>query len=157
MNRVTKSAKRADTTGNCGWQIQPFWPLLDRPIVSSTMRGVKLTQHYCRGCGKPLLVSWRGLFHPDCLRADKRYRTREKRRHERERFEAWLKRRRCHECGAKLGVKPQDGLRPAQERLGETSQRHPEPRKVAGIGKGSPEQLAPRSGENSPLEASRAG
>ena len=113
--------------------------------------------HHCRGCGGPLVLGFRGFFHPDCLKADKRYRTRKKRRRERERFEAWLKRQRCHGCGAKLGVKPQDGLRPAQEPLGEASRRHSEPRKIARIGEGSPEQLAPKSGENSPLEEGSAG
>lgn len=115
------------------------------------------TGYYCRGCGDPLPRSSRSLFHPDCLRADKRYRTREKRRLEREKLEAWLRRLRCRECGAQLGVKPQDGLRPAQEPLGEASQAHSEPRKVARIGEGSPEQLAPKSGENSPLEGGSAG
>ena len=120
--------------------------------MSNALPDVNVARHYCRGCGRLLPPDFKGLFHPDCLKVDKRYRTSEKRRHERERFEAWLKRQRCHDCGAKLGVKPQVGLRPAQERLGEASRRHSEPRKIARIGEGNPEQHAPKSGENSALE-----
>lgn len=60
-------------------------------------------QYHCRGCGVPLPFGFRGLFHPDCLKADKRRRTREKRRVEREKFEAWLRRLQCRECETSLG------------------------------------------------------
>ena len=72
-------------------------------------------RHYCRGCGGTLALGWRGLFHPDCLKADKRHRTREKRRQEREKFQAWLSQQRCPRCGAKLGQKPDQRPRLLQE------------------------------------------
>jgi hypothetical protein len=57
-------------------------------------------QYYCRGCGKPLLSGQRSLFHPECLKRDKRARTQQKRQREREKFEEWLARRKCHARGA---------------------------------------------------------
>jgi hypothetical protein len=49
--------------------------------------------HYCRGCGKPLPLKFRGHFHKDCLREDKRWRTSVRRRQEQERFKRWLAKR----------------------------------------------------------------
>lgn len=60
------------------------------------------SRYFCRACGGPLPDGWHGQFHPQCLKEDKRRRTREKRRVERERFQAWLRHQRCPECGAAL-------------------------------------------------------
>jgi len=56
-------------------------------------------QYYCRGCGQALAPDWHGQFHPECLKADKRKRTQQKRAEEREKFEAWLRRISCPACG----------------------------------------------------------
>jgi hypothetical protein len=61
------------------------------------------TVHYCRGCGGPLPPGWEGLFHPDCLKADKRRRVQEDRKREQRKFQEWLSKRRCPSCGARLG------------------------------------------------------
>lgn len=58
---------------------------------------------YCRGCGGSLPLGFRGQFHKECLRADKRRRTREQRRREQERFRAWLQKQLCPECGVRYG------------------------------------------------------
>jgi len=63
-------------------------------------------QYFCRGCGDALPPEWHGQFHPECLKADKRRRTQEKRRSERERFQSWLQRQHCPECGVQMGVRP---------------------------------------------------
>ena len=57
--------------------------------------------HYCRGCGRSLPLGFRGQFHKECLRADKRSRTREQRQGERERFKARLQKQLCPKCGAR--------------------------------------------------------
>jgi hypothetical protein len=58
-------------------------------------------RHYCRGCGRSLPLGFRGQFHKECLRADKRSRTREQRQGERERFKARLQKQLCPQCGAR--------------------------------------------------------
>jgi hypothetical protein len=68
------------------------------------MSGRALGPYFCRVCGRQLPVGSRRFFHADCLKADKRHRTRETRRLEGERFEEWLKRQRCALCGAKFGA-----------------------------------------------------
>ena len=113
--------------------------------------------YHCRGCGEPLPAKYAGLFHPDCLKADKRRRTREKRKTEQERIWKWLRKNACVECQAKFRSQARISQEPSENPLGEASRRHSEPRKVARIGEGSPEQLAPKSGENSPLEGGSAG
>src|ERR1035438_2042994 len=55
---------------------------------------------YCRGCGGLLPAGGRAQFHKECLRADKRVRTCERRKREQERFYRWLKKRRCANCGS---------------------------------------------------------
>src|SRR4030081_1840979 len=60
-------------------------------------------RHYCRGCGRPLTPEFRGHFHKECLRADKRERPSEQRRREQERFKRWLEKQHCLNCGAKYG------------------------------------------------------
>jgi hypothetical protein len=57
--------------------------------------------HFCRGCGAKLPIGFRGHFHKECLRADKRKRICEQRRRERERCERWLQKQHCVNCGAK--------------------------------------------------------
>ncbi len=44
------------------------------------------THYYCRGCGEKLPSDCHAQFHPECLKADKRRRTHEKRRLEQERL-----------------------------------------------------------------------
>ncbi len=65
-------------------------------------------QYYCRGCGEKLPSDWHAQFHPECLRADKRRRTQERRRLEWERLVALLERVKCPVCGS--------GTHPASER-----------------------------------------
>lgn len=88
----------------------------------------KQHQHYCLGCGKPLPPGRRGLFHHDCLKADKRYRTSERRRREREKFQSWLRRQRCPRCGARLGEQAEEARRLLQECPCEASQGLSKPR-----------------------------
>ena len=57
--------------------------------------------YFCRGCGKPLSSGFRGHFHTECLRADKRRRVHARREQERRRFGAWLQNMACSRCGAK--------------------------------------------------------
>ena len=59
--------------------------------------------YFCRGCGARLPLGFRGHFHRECLRADKRRRVSERRKSEHERFTKWLRRQRCGKCGAKYG------------------------------------------------------
>jgi len=56
-------------------------------------------QYFCCVCRKKLPRHHRGYFHKECLREDKRRRTREKREQERNRFRAWVRRRKCFTCG----------------------------------------------------------
>jgi hypothetical protein len=63
-------------------------------------------RYFCRGCGDPLPGDWHGQFHPECLKADKRRRTQDKRRLERARHQQWLQRQHCPECGAMLSRTP---------------------------------------------------
>jgi hypothetical protein len=60
-------------------------------------------RYFCRGCGQPLPADWHGQFHPECLKADKRRRTQEKRQLERQRFEAWMRAQHCPQCGTTIG------------------------------------------------------
>ena len=81
-------------------------------------------RHYCRGCGKQLPAGFRGQFHRQCLRDDKRRRIREQRQREQERFQRWLDKQRCLKCGAKYSDQRSDGAveasceasQPSQER-----------------------------------------
>jgi hypothetical protein len=59
-------------------------------------------QYYCRGCGEKLPPECHAEFHPECLKADKRRRTQEKRRLENERLMAWLERQKCPTCGSAM-------------------------------------------------------
>ena len=59
--------------------------------------------HFCRGCGGELLRSSRSYFHPECMKADKRRRTRERRAREREQFARWLREVPCPHCRHRYG------------------------------------------------------
>jgi NMD protein affecting ribosome stability and mRNA decay len=66
----------------------------------------ELRVRYCCGCGKPLPLGKRWHFHPDCLRADKRWRMSEKRNREKERLQQYLKNQKCWNCGKVVFPKP---------------------------------------------------
>jgi len=75
-------------------------------------------RYHCRACGRLLAADSKSLFHPTCLRSDKRRRTAMKRQAERQRFEQWLDRQKCRRCGATLGLKargPRPTVRPGRE------------------------------------------
>lgn len=55
-------------------------------------------QYCCRLCGK-LLPNSRAYFHPECLQKDKRRRTQERRRLEKEQLLGLLRKVRCQHCG----------------------------------------------------------
>jgi len=59
--------------------------------------------YYCRGCGGVLAGGDGSHFHPECLRSDKRQRVREQRRRQQEKFQKWLNRQRCVNCGVRYG------------------------------------------------------
>jgi hypothetical protein len=71
------------------------------------------TQYYCRGCGGKLPPDWHAQFHPQCLKADKRRRTQEKRRLEQERLLARLEHQKCPACGSAMRQEPKRGRREA--------------------------------------------
>jgi hypothetical protein len=58
--------------------------------------------YFCRGCGGPLPPGLKGLFHPECLKADKRRRVREDREKKRWGLERLLSRVQCPQCGARF-------------------------------------------------------
>jgi hypothetical protein len=64
--------------------------------------------HFCRGCGGELACDSRSYFHPECLKADKRRRIRERRAREREQFARWLRQVNCPQCGHRYGERPSD-------------------------------------------------
>jgi hypothetical protein len=47
--------------------------------------------YFCRFCGQPLPSGYRGHFHRECLKADKRRRIQEQRRKEAQRFKRWVR------------------------------------------------------------------
>jgi len=59
--------------------------------------------YFCRGCGVRLQPGFRGHFHKECLRADKRRRVQGQRQLGQRRFEAWLQRQHCPKCGERYG------------------------------------------------------
>jgi hypothetical protein len=76
-------------------------------------RHMQGAQYYCRGCGGRLPPDGQAQFHPECLKADKRLRTREKRQLEQERLLAWLERQRCPACGSAIRLEPKRRRREA--------------------------------------------
>jgi len=85
--------------------------------------------YFCRGCGGELPSGSRSYFHPECLKADKRRRTREKRAQEREQFARWLRRVPCPRCGHAYGERPSEQSKKCSR---EASQAPQEGRKVMG-------------------------
>jgi hypothetical protein len=75
--------------------------------------------YFCRGCGDQLPPGFRGHFHTECLRADKRRRVRSRRAQEQLRFKQWLQKVACPRCGAKYGDEAPDHF---EESLCEASQ-----------------------------------
>jgi hypothetical protein len=88
---------------------------------------VREHEYYCRGCGQPLAKDFPGLFHPACLRIDKRHRTREKRRVMREEIGKRLRGLGCPNCGANLGSGARSGPEPFTGLGGEASRGASEP------------------------------
>jgi hypothetical protein len=113
-----------------------------------TERDTKIALLYhCRGCGRELPPSKRSLFHPDCLKVDKRRRVQEVRRRERIRFERWLSRQRCPQCGAELGTlahPPRPTAQPPREASQGAVERSPDHEKAVDAGR----RLGPRIGQN---------
>jgi len=68
----------------------------------------QISVYFCRGCGKALPLGFRGQFHPQCLAADKRRRTQEKRRQERQMIHAAIAKLRCSDCGAPVCAQRRD-------------------------------------------------
>jgi hypothetical protein len=66
-------------------------------------KAIKEGRHFCRGCGRELPAQFCGLFHKDCLKVDKRRRVQELRRKEQERFQVWLRKQVCTNCGVRFG------------------------------------------------------
>jgi hypothetical protein len=66
--------------------------------------------YYCRGCGCALPSDFHGHFHKECLRADKRRRVRVRRKGEQARFEHWLQKQHCHNCGARYAEMRSDSF-----------------------------------------------
>jgi len=84
------------------------------PVPSDNDRGppsADRSNYFCRGCGARLPLGFRGHFHTECLRADKRRRVRARRVHERRRFGQWLQNMACPRCGAKYGNAVVDQLK----------------------------------------------
>ena len=98
--------------------------------MSKALSDVNVTRHYCRGCGRLLPPGFKGLFHPDCLKADKRRRVQEKRRKEREKTWQWLRKHGCGECQARFRSQAGIGREPSNKRLCEVSQGPSEPQKA---------------------------
>ncbi len=92
--------------------------------MSNALPDANVTRHYCRGCGRLLPPGFKGLFHPDCLKADKRRRMQEKRRKEREKSWQWLRKHGCGECQAKFKSQAGVGQEPSENPLCEVSQGH---------------------------------
>jgi hypothetical protein len=59
--------------------------------------------YFCRGCGTALPEGFRGHFHRECLRADKRQRVRNRRAQESRRFSTWARQLECPHCGKRHG------------------------------------------------------
>jgi hypothetical protein len=67
------------------------------------------SKYFCRGCGSELPMGFRGHFHGECLRADKRRRVSERRRKEQEMLKRQLEKYRCSNCGARYADQGTNG------------------------------------------------
>lgn len=83
---------------------------------------IQPASYYCRGYGGLLPQGSPARFHPNCLKADKRRRIAERRQREARRLRAWLRRRKCPNCGATLEKVVQVNPRRSVEMACETSQ-----------------------------------
>ena len=82
------------------------------------------TQYHCRGCGEKLPPNCYALFHPECLKADKRLRTQEKRSLESERRSAWFARQKCLVCNSVMSQQSKRGQHDARAAHGTHAPRH---------------------------------
>jgi hypothetical protein len=101
-------------------------------------RGWNLLPYFCRACGEALPLGSRNLFHSQCLREDKRRRTREDRQREHERFGRWLSRQVCPRCGAELGTvarRPRPTAGPPREASQGAVERSPNEEKAVNAGR----------------------
>jgi hypothetical protein len=107
--------------------------------------------YHCRGCGQSLPSLSRCLFHPVCLKADKRRRVQETRQRERDKFERWLNRQKCPRCGAGLGsdepISPLPSVRPTCEVSRGVTAAHGDPKAGKCAGKPPGADLGPNKGE----------
>jgi hypothetical protein len=128
----------------------PLGPAKQTDSASAEPTSVKsrdLSSHFCRACGDALAPGSRNVFHSQCLRADKRRRTREERQRERERFGKWLSRQVCPRCGAQLGTvarRPRPTARPPREASQGAVERSPDDEKAVNAGR----RLGARIGQN---------
>ena len=83
-----------------------------------------MPQYFCRGCGKPL-PSARLHFHPECLKADKARRVRERRERQDRILANRLGRLRCLQCGEPFTAPKRDSDVP-QKSAREASQAGPD-------------------------------
>jgi hypothetical protein len=72
-----------------------------RPNSMRTDQSREQRRSYCRGCGQQLPPGLRSHFHKECLRLDKRERTRDQRRREEQRLSERLLKLCCPKCGAR--------------------------------------------------------
>src|ERR1700730_1764883 len=104
-----------------------FWPvsILRSENKMYGSRAPQGSQYYCRGCGEKLPPDWHAQFHPECLKADKRRRTYEKRRLEQERLLAQLERQKCPACGSAIMLQePKRGRREASRAAPDSAGAH---------------------------------
>jgi len=99
----------------------------DRGASPGLLAGQEQRQHYCRGCGLALPLGFRGHFHKECLRADKRSRICEQRRREQQRFKRLLEKQHCLNCGARYGNQRSDGATEASREASQPTQGHDPP------------------------------
>ena len=81
----------------------------DMTSILSGQQSPREPTHFCRGCGSKLPVGFRGIYHKECLRADKRLRTCARRRREQEMFKRWLAKQHCPHCGRKYDDQRAEG------------------------------------------------
>ena len=77
-------------------------PNEEHNTANALLEGMQAPVYYCRGCGGPLPQGSSAHFHPECLKADKRRRIAERRQQEAQRFQKWIRRLQCPDCGANL-------------------------------------------------------
>ncbi len=68
------------------------------PLTLPPTPSRQVDTYFCRFCGKPLPLGFRGLYHPECLKNDKQRRTRVRRESQLVKFMEWFNRRACDGC-----------------------------------------------------------